>query len=50
VAAEDGRVIKADFHLFAYRNRLLGVAARIYQGRSPSMRTSGGGDASVRVV
>lgn len=50
VAAEDGEVMKADFRLFAYRNRLLGVAARLYQGQVTNMRTPGGGYAPVRIV
>ncbi len=50
VTAEDGEVMKADFRLFAYRNRLLGVAARLYQGQVTNMRTPGGGYAPVRVV
>ncbi len=50
VIAEDGEVMKADFRLFAYRNRLLGVAARLYQGQVTNMRTPGGGYAPVRIV
>ncbi|MEZ4484475.1 MAG: hypothetical protein R2864_07720 [Syntrophotaleaceae bacterium] len=50
VTAEDGEVMKADFRLFAYRNRLLGVAARLYQGQVTNMRTPGGGYAAVRIV
>ncbi|APG28545.1 hypothetical protein A7E78_12250 [Syntrophotalea acetylenivorans] len=50
VTAENGEVMKADFRLFAYRNRLLGVAARLYQGQVTNMRTPGGGYAPVRIV
>lgn len=50
VTAEDGEVMKADFRLFAYRNRLLGVAARLYQGQVTNLRTPGGGYAAVRIV
>jgi hypothetical protein len=50
VTAEDGEVMKVDFRLFAYRNRLLGVAARLYQGQVTNMRTPGGGYAAVRIV
>lgn len=50
VTAEDGEVMKADFRLFAYRNRLLGVAARLYQGQVTNLRTPGGGYAPVQIV
>ena len=50
VTAKDGEVMKVDFRLFAYRNRLLGVAARLYQGQVTNMRTPGGGYAPVRIV
>lgn len=50
VTAENGEVMKADFRLFAYRNRLIGVAARLYQGQVTNMRTPGGGYAPVRIV
>jgi hypothetical protein len=50
VTAKGGEVMKADFRLFAYRNRLLGVAARLYQGQVTNMRTPGGGYAPVRIV
>ncbi len=41
---------KTDFRLFAYRNRLLGIAARLYRGQVTNLRTEGGGFAAVRVV
>lgn len=50
VTAKDGEVMKADFRLFAYRNHLLGIAARLYQGQVTNMRTPGGGYAPVRIV
>jgi hypothetical protein len=42
--------MKVDFRLFAYRNRLLGVGARLYQGQVTNLRTPGGGYAPVRIV
>ncbi|PLX84838.1 MAG: hypothetical protein C0617_06400 [Desulfuromonas sp.] len=42
--------MKTDFRLYAYRNRILGVAARLYRGQVTNMRTPGGGFAPVRVV
>ena len=51
ILSEDGgEPMKADFRLFAYRNRLLGVAARLYQGQVTNLRTPGGGYAAVRIV
>ncbi|MEZ4600664.1 MAG: hypothetical protein R2940_12825 [Syntrophotaleaceae bacterium] len=47
---EGGEDMKVDFRLFAYRNRLLGVGARLYQGQVTNLRTPGGGYAPVRVV
>jgi hypothetical protein len=41
---------KTDFRLFAYKNRLLGIAARLYRGQVTNLRTEGGGFASVRVA
>lgn len=46
----DGAPMKTDFRLYAYRNHILGVAARLYQGQVTNMRTVGGGFAPVRVV
>lgn len=45
-----GDPMKVDFRLFIYRNRLLGVAARLYQGQVTNMRTPGGGYGAVRIV
>lgn len=42
--------MKTDFRLYVYRNRVLGVAARLYQGQVTNMRTPGGGFAPVRLV
>jgi hypothetical protein len=45
-----GEAMKVDFRLFAYRKRLLGVGARLYQGQVTNLRTPGGGYAPVRIV
>lgn len=41
---------KTDYRLFTYRERLLGMAARIYQGQVTNLRTENGGFARVRLV
>jgi len=41
--------MKTDLRLYAYRNRVLGVTARLYRGQVTNMRTPGGGFARVRV-
>lgn len=45
-----GPQMKVDFRLYVYRMRVLGVAARLYQGQVTNLRTPGGGFAPVRVV
>lgn len=45
--AEDGQNYKADLRLLAWRNRALGVAARLYQGQVTNLNTEGGGFAAV---
>ncbi|WP_432822554.1 hypothetical protein [Trichloromonas sp.] len=42
--------MKTDFRLYVYKNRVLGVAARLYQGQVTNLRTPGGGFAPVRLV
>lgn len=42
--------MKTELRLYAYRNRLLGVTARLYRGQVTNMRTEGGGFAAVRLV
>jgi hypothetical protein len=42
--------MKTDFRLFVYRTRIIGVAARLYQGQVTNLRTPGGGFAPVRLV
>jgi len=46
----EGQEFKLDLRLFVYRDHLLGVAARLYQGKVTNMRTAGGGFAPVRIV
>lgn len=41
--------MKTDLRLYAYRNRVLGVTARLYRGQVTNMRTPGGGFARVKV-
>jgi hypothetical protein len=49
-ASGGGEAMKTDFRLYVYRRRVLGVAARLYQGQVTNLRTAGGGFAPVRVV
>ncbi|MGZ8096231.1 MAG: hypothetical protein ACXWUD_08295 [Methylosarcina sp.] len=41
---------KTDYRLFTYRERILGVSARIYQGQVTNLRTENGGFAKVRLI
>ncbi len=41
---------KTDLRLYAYRHKILGVAARLYQGQVTNMSTEGGGFAPVRIT
>lgn len=41
---------KTDFRLFAYRNQIMGVSARLYQGQVTNLRTPNGGFARVVIV
>lgn len=47
---EGEREFKVDLRLFVYRDQLIGVAARLYQGQVTNLRTEGGGFAPVRIV
>jgi hypothetical protein len=47
---EDGRDFKVDLRLFVYRDHLVGIGARLYQGQVTNLRTEGGGFAPVRIV
>lgn len=42
-----GEPMKTDFRLYAYRDRILGLAARLYRGQVTNLRTPGGGFAQV---
>lgn len=46
---DDEPPFKTDFRLFVYRNRILGVSARLYQGQVTNLRTPNGGFARVIV-
>jgi hypothetical protein len=46
----DAGPMKTDLRLFAYRDRVLGVTARLYRGQVTNLRTPGGGFSRVRVV
>ncbi len=48
--SESGQKFKVDLRLFVYRDHLLGVGARLYQGQVTNLRTEGGGFAPVRIV
>jgi hypothetical protein len=39
--------MKTDFRVYAYRNHVLGVTARLYRGQVTNLRTEGGGFARV---
>ena len=45
----DGETFKTDLRLFVYRNRPLGIGARLYQGQVTNMRTAGGGFAPIEL-
>lgn len=42
--------MKTDVRLYAYRNRILGVTARLYRGQVTNLRTEGGGFAAVKIT
>ena len=46
----DGESFKTDLRLYVYRNHLLGIGARLYQGQVTNLRTAGGGFAPVLLV
>jgi hypothetical protein len=48
--AADEKPMKTDLRLFVYRDRILGIGARLYQGQVTNLRTKGGGFARVKVV
>lgn len=46
----DEGAMKTDFRLYVYRNRVLGLASRLYQGQVTNLRTPGGGFAAVKII
>ncbi len=50
VTNQENEAFKVDLRLFVYRDHLLGVGARLYQGQLTNLRTPGGGFAPVRIV
>jgi hypothetical protein len=42
--------MKTDVRLYAYRQRVFGVTARLYRGQVTNLRTAGGGFAAVHIV
>lgn len=46
----EGEKFKVDLRLFVYRNHLLGVGARLYQGQVTNLKTVGGGFAPVKIM
>ena len=46
----DSGAYKVDMRLFVYRDRLLGIGARLYQGQVTNLRTEGGGFAPIKLV
>jgi hypothetical protein len=46
---EDGTPLKTDFRLFVFRDKVLGILARLFQGQVTNMQTPGGGFARVRI-
>ncbi|MCK5826030.1 MAG: hypothetical protein KAG93_03280 [Desulfuromusa sp.] len=46
----EGEKFKVDLRLFVYRDHLLGVGARLYQGQVTNLKTVGGGFAPVKIV
>ena len=46
----DHAPMKTDFRVYAYRDRVFGVTARLYRGQVTNMRTEGGGFARVQLI
>lgn len=46
----DGEKFKTDFRLFVYRNTILNVCARLYQGQVTNLRTPKGGFSKIKLV
>ena len=50
VVTSEGEDFKVDIRLYVYRDKLLGVVARVYQGQVTNLNTERGGFARVRLV
>lgn len=50
ISDNEGNSFKVDLRLYAWRDRSLGIAARLYQGQVTNLRTVGGGFAAVTLV
>ena len=48
--AADGQKFKTDFRLFVYRDTILAVSARIYQGQVTNLRTPNGGFCKIKLT
>jgi hypothetical protein len=46
----DAKKFKTDFRLFVYRNSILAVCARIYQGQVTNLRTPHGGFSKIKLI
>lgn len=46
----DGEKFKTDFRLFVYRNTILNVCARLYQGQVTNLRTTNGGFGKIKLL
>lgn len=46
----DGEKFKTDFRLFVYRNTILKVCARLYQGQVTNLRTPKGGFSKIKLI
>lgn len=46
----DGEQFKTDFRLFVYRNTILNICARLYQGQVTNLRTPKGGFSKIKLV
>lgn len=46
----DGEKFKTDFRLFVYRNTILNVCARLYQGQVTNLRTTNGGFSKIKII
>ena len=47
---EGAEPMKTDLRVYAYRDRVLGMTARLYRGQVTNLRTPGGGFSRIRIV